>query len=39
MTFEEWWEANDMDSNPYADRTEVEIAWHAAKRGSEDQRA
>lgn len=31
MTFDEWWEVNDMDENPYADRTESEVAWNAAK--------
>lgn len=29
MTFDEWWEANEMDENPYADRTESEVLWNA----------
>lgn len=35
MTFDEWWEANDMDENPFADRTECEVAWNAARESGE----
>lgn len=30
-SFDEWWEANDMDANPFADRTESEETWYEAR--------
>lgn len=37
MTFDEWWEVNDMDENPFADRTECEVAWNAARESDGEQ--
>lgn len=36
LTFDEWWEANDMDENPFADRTECEVAFNASKESKDD---
>lgn len=35
MTFDEWWDANDMDSDPDANYTVSEIVWRAAKEDGE----